>query len=202
LGDAISRHLDFSLYGGGINNSSTRGVANNTVASGFETATANYGGWFISPEVTYGYRIPFKDLLVTPRVSVRYVGGSLDGYSESGSEQDLSVGRRAINDLEERVEVELSTLKPVSFGGTVKSTISIGAIGLERLGDQTIDTVLLGQNLSFVTPGQANAVGGDLGAGIQYHPMSNVSLFVSAEGTAMSDRSYSGAATGGARVSF
>jgi len=30
----------------------------------------------------------------------------------------------------------------------------------------------------------------------------DVSLFVSAEGTAMSDRSYSGAATGGARVSF
>jgi hypothetical protein len=38
--------------------------------------------------------------------------------------------------------------------------------------------------------------------GIQYHPMSNVSLFVAGEGTAMSDRSYSLAGTGGARVSF
>jgi len=200
--DCVTQYLDFSLYGGGINNTSTRGVANNTVASGFETATASYGGWFISPEVSYGYRIPFKDLLVTPRVSVRYVGGSLDGYSESGSEQDLSVGRRAINDLEERVEVELSEVKSVSFGGTLKSTVNIGVIGLERLGDPTIDTVLLGQNLSFVTPGQASAVGGVLGAGIQYRPTANVSLFLSAEGTAMSDRSYSGTATGGARVSF
>ena len=68
-----------------INSGSTRGIANSTVASGFETATASYGGWFVSPEVTYGYRIPLKDFLVTPRVSVRYVGGSLDGYSESGS---------------------------------------------------------------------------------------------------------------------
>jgi len=88
------------------------------------------------------------------------VGGALDGYSESGSEQDLSVGRRSINDLEERAELEFSTFKPVSWGCTVKSTISVGAIGLERLGNQTIDTVLLGQNLSFITPGQASAVGG------------------------------------------
>ena len=130
---------------------------------------------------------------------MRYVGGSLDGFTESGSEQDLSV-RRAINDLEERVEVELSTLKPASFGGTVKSTISIGAIGLERLGNPTIDTVLLGQNLSFGRPGK-RMPWAILGAGIQYRPTANVSLFVSAEGTAMSDRSYSGAATGGARVS-
>jgi hypothetical protein len=201
--DWATQYLDFSLYGGSISNGSTRGIANNTVASGFETATASYGGWFISPTLSYGYRIPFSnDILMTPRVSVRYVGGSLDGYSETGSEQDLSVGRRAINDLEERAEVEFSTLKPVSWGGTVKSTIGVGAIGLERLGDQTIDTVLLGQNLSFVTPGQASAVGGVLDASIQYRPAGNVSLFISAEGTVMSDRSYSGAATGGARVSF
>jgi hypothetical protein len=48
--DWISQYLDFSLYGGGIDNKSTRTVANNTVASGIETATASYGGWFISPE--------------------------------------------------------------------------------------------------------------------------------------------------------
>jgi outer membrane autotransporter protein len=115
--DWTTQYLDLSLYGGGINNSSTRQVANNTMSSGLEVATANYGGWFINPAVTYGYRIPLKDLLVTPRLSLRYVGGSLDGYSESGSEQDLSVGRRAINDLEERAELEFSTLKPVSWGG-------------------------------------------------------------------------------------
>jgi len=68
--------------------------------------------------------------------------------------------------------------------------------------DPTIDTVLLGQNLSFVTPGQPSAMGGVLGAGIQYRSKADVSLFVFAEGTAMSNRSYSGTATGGVRVSF
>ena len=42
--DWISQYLDFSLYGGGINNKSTRTVANNTVAGGIETSSASYGG--------------------------------------------------------------------------------------------------------------------------------------------------------------
>jgi hypothetical protein len=75
-------------------------------------------------------------------------------------------------------------------------------MGLERLGNPTIDTVLLGQNLSFVTPGQASAVSAVLGMRMEYHARLNVSLFLAGEGTAMSDKSDSFAATGGARVSF
>jgi outer membrane autotransporter protein len=195
--DWISQYFDFSLYGGGINNKSTRGIANNTVAGGFENATASYGGWFISPEAIYGYRIPFNAVTVTPRLRVRYVGGQLDGFSETGSGQNLSVGRRSINDLEERAEVELSTVT-----GTLKATANIGVIGLERLGNPTINTVLLAQSLSFTTPGQRNAFGGVLGLGLQYRPLPNVKLFVAGEGTAMSDKSESFAATGGAQVAF
>jgi outer membrane autotransporter protein len=199
--DWRTQYLDFALYGGGINNKSTRGVANNTVPGGFENATASYGGWFISPEVTYGYRIPVKSVLVTPRLRVRYVGASLDGFSESGSMQNLTVGRRAINDLEERAEVELSTVHPLA-GGTMKALVNFGAIGLERLGNPTINTVLLAQSLSFTTPGERNAVGGVLGAGLEYWPTPNVSVFLAGEGTAMSDKSASFAGKGGARVSF
>jgi outer membrane autotransporter protein len=199
--DWRTQYLDFALYGGGVNNKSTRGIANNTVAGGFENATASYGGWFISPEVTYGYRIPVKSVLVTPRLRVRYVGGELDGYSESGSMQNLTVGRRAINDLEERAEVELSTVHPLA-GGTMKALVNFGAIGLERLGNPTVNTVLLAQSLSFTTPGERNAVGGVLGAGLEYWPMPNVSVFLAGEGTAMSDKSASFAGKGGARVSF
>jgi hypothetical protein len=199
--DWRTQYLDFALYGGGINNKSARGIANNTVPGGFENATASYGGWFISPEVTYGYRIPVKSVLVTPRLRVRYVGGELDGFSESGSMQNLTVGRRAINDLEERAEVELSTVHPLA-GGTMKALVNFGAIGLERLGNPTINTVLLAQSLSFTTPGERNAVGGVLGAGLEYWPMPNVSVFLAGEGTAMSDKSASFAGKGGARVSF
>jgi outer membrane autotransporter protein len=195
--DWISQYLDFALYGGGIDNKSTRQIANNTVPSGLETATASYGGWFISPEVTYGYRIPFNAITVTPRIRLRYVGGQLDGYSESGSMQNLSVGRRNINDFEERGEVEFSTVS-----GAFKGTATVGVIGLERAGNPTINTVLLGQNLAFVTPGQASAVGGVFGLGLQYRALANVKLYLAGEATAMSDKSNSFAATGGAKVSF
>jgi hypothetical protein len=89
-----------------------------------------------------------------------------------------------------------------TVSGGFKGSVTVGVIGLERLGNPAINTVLLGQNLAFVTPGQASAVGGVLGLRMDYRLRSNVALFVAGEGTAMSDRSDSWAATGGARVSF
>ena len=195
--DWANQYLDFALYGGGIDNKSTRQVANNLAPNGLEMATASYGGWFISPEITYGYRIPVNAFTVTPRVRLRYVGGELDGYSESGSAQNLSVAGRAINDIEERGELELSMVN-----GPMKATWDIGVIGLERLGNPTINTVLLGQNLAFVTPGQSSAVGGVLGMRLEYRLSANAGLFLAGEGTLMSDKSDSFAATGGAKVSF
>ena len=73
------------------------------------------------------------------------------------------------------------------MSAALKAAATIGVIGLERAGNPNINTVLLGQNLSFVTPGQA---------------MANVALFAAGEATVMSDKSYGFAATGGARVSF
>ena len=200
--DWAAQFLNLALYGGSMSNASTRGVANNLVPGGFQSATANYGGWFISPELTYGIHIPGNDFVWTPRIIVRYVGGSIDGFTETGSAQNLSLGAQAINDLEERAEIEFSKVMPASFGGTFKTTADIGVIGLERLGNSNINAVLLGQNLAFVTPGAASAVGLVVGGAVQYRPTPSVALYLSAEGTVMSDNSVTGALAGGARISF
>lgn len=102
--DKGPQFLDFALWGGGMNSGTTRGIANNLVPTGFEFATASYGGWFISPELIYGMHIPISHVVWTPRATVRYVGGLLYGYSETGSAQNLSVGRRASRDRTERSE--------------------------------------------------------------------------------------------------
>ena len=200
--DWAAQFLNLALYGGSMSNASTRGVANNLAPGGFQSATANYGGWFISPELTYGIHIPGNDFVWTPRIIVRYVGGSIDGFTETGSAQNLSLGAQAINDIEERAEIEFSKVMPASFGGTFKTTADIGVIGLERVGNSNINAVLLGQNLAFVTPGAASAVGLVVGGAVQYRPTPSVALYLSAEGTVMSDNSVTGALAGGARISF
>jgi uncharacterized protein with beta-barrel porin domain len=200
--DRHSYYVDFTFTGGAFANKSARSVSNNTVPGGLEIAGAKYDGWFVSPDVTYGLRIPMADYLLTPKARLRYVAGWLDGYTESGSQPGLVVGKRDISDVEERAGVELSNTRPASFGGTIKTTVEVSGIALQRLGDNTVNTVLLGQNLAFTTPGRANAYGGAAGLTLDWRPKAGTSLFAAAEGTLMNDHSASLVAKGGMRLAF
>jgi outer membrane autotransporter protein len=200
--DKRNYYVDFALFGGGLSSSSTRQISNNNVASGLEIATASYHGWFISPDVTYGYRVFMGDYVLTPKARVRYVGGSLDGYTEVGSAQGLTIGKRNLSDIEERLGVEFSSIRPVTFGGTLKSSVEVSGIGLQRLGDNTINAVLLAQNIAFTTPGKSEAFGGVVNVGFEWRPKSNVGVYASVEATAMNDKSFSATGKGGVRVGF
>jgi Autotransporter beta-domain len=200
--DKHNYYVDFALFGGGISSKSTRQIANNTVASGLEIATASYNGWFFSPDVTYGYRFFMGDHVITPKARVRYVGGTLDGYTEVGSAQGLNMGKRNLSDIEERLGVEFASIKPVTFGGTLKTSVEVSGLGLQRLGDSAINAVLLAQNLAFTTPGRSEAFGGVVNVGLDWRPKSNVSVYTSVEATAMSDKSFSATGKGGIRIGF
>src|SRR5450631_3755200 len=201
--DWASQFADFMLYGGRTSSNSSRTVANNLAPGGLETATARYDGFFISPDIAYGWRLPVGSrYTLTPTARLRYVAGFFDGFGETGSAQNLSVGSRTIQDFEQRFELDLSRTMTVGANDTLKAGLHVGAIGLERVGDTTVNTVLLGQNLAFVTPGKANAFGGLAGTSFDFASHQHISVFGALEGIWMNDRSTTVTAKAGLRGAF
>jgi len=200
--DWISQFLDFTLQGGANTNKSKRLVLNSSVPAGSETATASYDGLYISPEIAYGRRYHFGNgYTLTPIGRLRYLAGTFDGYSEAGSAQNLVVGRRTLHNLEERAEIELSKITGVA-AGSFSTSVHGGLIALQRLGNPTVNTVLIGQDLSFTTPGKASTAGVVAGAGFGLRATDRMSLFGAFEATLMSDHTRTAAAKAGLKFAF
>ncbi len=194
--------VDFALLGGHTGNRTTRNVNNNLLAGGLEIATANFDGWFISPEVAAGYRYDFAPgWSVTPTARLRYLAASYDGFTEAGSTANLTAAGRTLEDVEERAEATV-TRTMAGDAGRFQVGLTGGVLGQQRTGAGNVNAILLGQALAFATPGKASIAGAYGGASLDWQIRSNVSMFAAAEYTAMSDSSNTVTGRAGLRVGF
>jgi hypothetical protein len=201
--DRGSHFFDAVVSTGHSANRSSRLIANNLAPNGFDNATASYDGWYVTPEFATGVRIPVGvNMTLTPTGRVRYLAGWFDSYAEAGSAQNLSVGRRTVQDLEERLELVLSRTDAVHSHGVIKTMVDFGVLGLQRLGDTTVNTVLIGQNVDFAAPGRNAVAGAYAGIALDYRIDNRIGLFAGAEGIRMNDKSAVGTAKAGARFAF
>jgi outer membrane autotransporter protein len=201
-----SAFLHLTVQGGHSGNDTRRQINNNLVPGGIETATASFSGWYATPEAHLGFHHALgiwggASYTLTPSLRLRYLYASFDGYTESGSTANLTVGTRSVQDFEERGELKFTRTQ--AFGATAAIATSIygGVLAVQRVGDTTVDAALLGQAIPFATPGEDNVWGGYGGVGLAWHA-ERITVFGAAEYTALSDDSSIVSGRAGLRVAF
>jgi hypothetical protein len=204
--------LDFAVSLGRSRNDSERHINNNLVPNGIEIAKASYNGWFVSPEASYGWRLPLagfalapglaRTAAVVPSAKVRYLAAWYDGYTETGSSANLTVNARSLQTFEGRLQLALTASTALPWGSVLRAAVHGGAIGYARVGDKGVSALLLGQGLAFAVPGKDQASGWYYGGRFEAGVGPFARLFAEAESIALSDHSRITTARGGLEVAF
>lgn len=135
-----------SLAVGYAHHSSNRQVANNGVAGGLETATAAYGGVFLSPTLTLTRPIGDRTDL---SLAGTYGALFLDTYQESGSAADLSVAGRTVQVASMQAKLTTLAAEHRMANGTLSIKTWIGVDGTFNLGSNDVAAFAAGLPIEF-----------------------------------------------------
>lgn len=189
--------LDLALVGGQLDNNSNRNIGGGL---NLETATANYGGWFINPMATLGHRIAFGNgLTLTPAIKVRYLKSHFDSYTETGSSADITVSGWDSAAFEERAELSLASVQYFGGDSRILFRMAGGALAQQRAGDSNVGLTFAGQSLFALTPDQRRVNGWYGNAGFDWQS-GRFAIFAGGEITDTSDFAVTYSGKGGLRV--
>ena len=191
--------LDLALIGGKLSNEAKRNMGGGLA---LDTASASYDGSFVNPSLALGHRFALdRFVTVTPVLKVRYVAAQFDGYTETGSSANLTVGDRTMQAFEERAEVTLANTRTLDNGSRLGVRMTGGVLAQQRTGDATVNIALVGQNFIGATPDKQNMFGIFGGAGLDWQ-IGRMALFAAGEVTGMDDNVTTFTGKGGVRVTW
>ncbi len=154
--DLGSLTISYSMLGGVAANHSDRTIT----ALVNETARADFSSWYWSPEIAVSIPVPLLDGVETDAgFKLRYIGGGVGGYTETGSSQNLTVGASSLNLLDARVELTArTTVASNDFGDVILS----GTGGLLALHNFGASVSVAGFPLATTAAGTALGLYGDV----------------------------------------
>ncbi|MEM7123521.1 MAG: autotransporter domain-containing protein [Pseudomonadota bacterium] len=193
--------VDLVVTGGWSRYELSRNIANNAAPGGMETASADYDGYFIAPELSVARTVSVNGQEVIPSVQLGYAGTHLDSYTETGSSSGMTVDDRFIHLLTGRFQVTVPVRIP-QYADSVYFAPYAGVEGRTRLDNSNVDAVLLGQTINFDAGGE-DSVGAAL-AGVELSALidDGVSLFGSVEATLESNSGRTIAGQAGLQIAF
>lgn len=179
--------VNTALTVGYAHHNSDRQVANNGIVGGMETATASYGGIFVSPSLTISRPIGERTVL---SLGGSYAAQFLDGYQENGSAANLTVAGRTVQVAALRVKASMSAAEKMVESGTLSVKSWLGVDGAFNLGNNAVNASVAGLPLDF-TAAFADAMAiGFAGIGITHQPVAGAWSFEATLGGRLGTHDY------------
>lgn len=146
---------------------------------GNQKATANYGGWYVSPSVSVMRILDQGDgFSWRPSLAVNYTWGHLGGYTESGTTRsNLSVGGRKAEVLDTRLQLAAHQ-DLADRQGEIEWR---GGIGRTVYGKDDVAVSWQGVGSRYAMTGTGNVTGGYVGVNTRLHYRKNLDFFVDLE---------------------
>ncbi|MBT9290687.1 autotransporter outer membrane beta-barrel domain-containing protein [Prosthecodimorpha staleyi] len=189
--------FDASLTGGYVWADAERRIGGGDVAKG------SFDGRFISPELALSAKYALApNWTLRPSLGIRYVATQFDGYTESGSSQNVRYDSRSSQSLEERFDARLGYRIDTGAGQPSTVWIGGGATATQWFDKGGYGASVSGADFTVKPVGDKTVYGGSLAVGFDLKLSGSASLFGSFEHAQFTDRSRTDVARGGFKVAF
>ncbi|RBW54996.1 autotransporter outer membrane beta-barrel domain-containing protein [Ruegeria sp. A3M17] len=159
-------------------------------SGGVETISADFDGWFVNPAVTITKPTQIAGHAIEGSFGVQYAGLFLDSYTETGTASPQTIDSRTVHMGIARLKLAAPKQKITGDGSILTYRLQAGLDARTNFGGDSIDGVLLGQNISFNTGGDNNTLGGFLNVSGEYQTQNGLTISAGTEAIFETSGSY------------